>query len=91
MTEALLGPDPDGMAAWRFNLAPGQPVAGPDPSESRGQYWVVTGGSLTHGVERLPKLSCAFVYPDDPAFHAVAGRDGAELIAMQFPRHETAH
>ena len=36
-------------------------------------------------------MSCAFVYPDDPAFQAVAGPDGVEVIAMQFPRRETAH
>jgi hypothetical protein len=90
-TETLLGPDPDGMTAWRYHLAPGQPLTGPDPSRGRGQYWVVTGGSLIRPAEQLPKMSCAFVYPDDPAFHAAAGPDGAELIAMQFPRHETTH
>jgi hypothetical protein len=90
-TETLLGPDPDGMTAWRYNLAPGQPVIGPDAGTGRGQYWVVTAGCLTHNAENLPKMSCAFVYPDDPAFQAAAGPDGAELIAMQFPRHETTH
>ncbi len=83
--ETLLGPDPDGMAAWRYTLAAGEAVVGPDPAAGRGQYWVVTGGSLTHDGETLPPMSCAFVYPDDVPFRAVAGRDRAEVVAMQFP------
>ncbi len=84
-TETLLGPEPDGMAAWRYTLTPGEAVVGPDPAAGRGQYWVVTGGSLTHNGEALPRMSCAFVYPDDVAFQAVAGPDGLEVVAMQFP------
>ena len=84
-TETLLGPDPDGMTAWRYSLAPGETVTGPDPATGRGQYWVVTAGSLTHDNKDLPKLSCAFVYPDDESFEAIAGADGVEVIAMQFP------
>jgi hypothetical protein len=84
--ETLLGPDPDGMTAWRFRVAAGGNVTGPDPADGRGQYWVVTEGSLTHAGEALSKLSCVFVYPDDAAFQGEAGSDGAEIIAMQFPR-----
>jgi hypothetical protein len=86
--ETLLGPDPDGMAAWRYHLAPGQAATGPDPANGRGQYWVVVNGSLTHDGEALPKLSCAFVYPEEPAFQAIAGPDGVEVVAMQFPLHK---
>ena len=84
-TETLLGREADGMAAWRYALPAGAHIAGPDPADGRGQYWVVTSGSLTHGGEALPRLSCAFVYPDDAAFEAVAGAEGVEVIAMQFP------
>jgi hypothetical protein len=84
-TETLLGPDADGMTAWRYNLTANEAVTGPDPAKGRGQYWVVTSGSLTLGGETLPKLSCAFVYPDDAPFQGVAGPDGLEIVAMQFP------
>jgi hypothetical protein len=87
--ETLLGPDPDGMTAWRHRLARGDSVTGPDPANGRGQYWVVTGGSLMHDGKPFPKLSCAFVYPDDPPFAAEAGSEGAEIIAMQFPLRTT--
>jgi hypothetical protein len=89
--ETLLGPDPDGMTAGRYSLPSGEAVIGPDPSLGRGQYWVVTAGSLCHGGETLPALSCAFVFPDDSAFQSAAGPDGVELVVMQFPRHETMH
>ena len=87
-TETLLGADPDGMTAWRYALAPGQTVTGPNPATGRGQYWVVTAGSLIHDGAMLPKMSCAFTYPTDPVFQAQAGADGVEIVAMQFPRHD---
>ena len=86
-SETLLGPEPDGMTAWRHAVGPGERITGPDPSDGRGQYWVVTAGSLDHAGTSMDPLSCAFVYPDDAAFDAVAGTHGAEVIAMQFPRH----
>ena len=87
--ETLLGPEADGMTAWRYALPPGTAITGPDPTLGRGQYWVVTAGSLTHADSALPAMSCAFVYPDDPAFQATAGTHGAEVIAMQFPLRTT--
>jgi hypothetical protein len=90
--ETLLGPDADGMTAWRYSVAPGETVTGPDPARGRGQYWVVTNGSLiVDGDQTLGKMSCAFVFPHDPAFRVVAGPDSAEIITMQFPRRETTH
>jgi len=88
-TETLLGPDPDGMTAWRYHLAPGEAVTGPDPAKGRGQYWVVTDHGLTHDGETLPELSCVFVYPDEAPFEAVAGPDGLEVVALQFPLRPT--
>ena len=84
-TETLLGPDHDGMTAWRYHLGPNETITGPNPANGRGQYWVVTNGSLIHANETLPKMSCVFLYPGDPAFQAAAGPDGVEVVAMQFP------
>ena len=53
--------------------------------------WVVVDGSLEYDSEQLAKMSCAFVYPDDPAFRSAAGPDGAEVVAMQFPRRALPH
>lgn len=84
--ETLLGPEADGMGAWRYRIAAGERFTGPDPAVGRGQYWVVTAGEMIRDGESLPLRSCVFVYPDDPAFTAFAGPDGLEVVAMQFPR-----
>ena len=48
--------------------------------------WVVIAGSLLHdGIELAPR-ACLFVSPDEPAFTAVAGTRGLEVLALQFPR-----
>ena len=86
--EVVLEPAPDGMGAWRYRLAPGETVVGPDPGEGRGQYWVVVGGELACGDAVLPAKSCVFVYPDEVSFSATAGAAGVEVLALQFPRGE---
>ncbi|HEX2943663.1 MAG TPA: hypothetical protein VHO91_21585 [Rhodopila sp.] len=85
--ETLLGPEPDGLGAWRYRLAAGQSVTGPAPADGRGQYWVVIKGNLRHNGAALTEMSCVFVYPDDPAFQAMAEDQDTEVIAMQFPLH----
>lgn len=84
----LLGPEPDGMAAWHYRVAAGQPLTGPAPDGGRGQYWLVLEGRLERVGASLGPLSCAFVGPDEAAFAAAAGPDGAVVLAMQFPRHD---
>jgi hypothetical protein len=85
-TGAIIRPEPDGMGAWRYRAKPGERVIGPDPAWGRGQYWVVTEGSVTWDGRDIPLLSCVFVYPDDAPFSAYAGANGADVVAMQFPR-----
>jgi hypothetical protein len=87
-TGVLLGPEPDGLAAWRYRLPPGAAAAGATPEDGAGQYWLVIGGSLQRLGETLGRLSCAFLAPDDHAFTATAGPDGADVLAMQFPRRD---
>jgi hypothetical protein len=84
---AVLGPEHDGMGAWHYRMAAGETVEGPDPASGRGQYWVVVGGTMLRDDEALPVRSCAFVYPDEPPFTAIAGSEGLEVVAMQFPAH----
>jgi hypothetical protein len=84
--ETLLGPEPDGMGAWRYRVAAGETFTGPNPAGGRGQYWVVTAGDMIRDDEALPVRSCVFVYPDDAPFTARAGSAGLEVVAMQFPR-----
>jgi hypothetical protein len=86
-TGPIIGPEPDGMGAWRYRVAAGERVIGPDPAWGKGQYWVVVDGSMNRDEQNIPGLSCVFVYPDDAPFHAHAGEHGVDVIAMQFPRN----
>ncbi len=85
-TGIVLGRDADGLAAWRYRLAPASPITGPAPDDGAGQYWLVLAGSLQYAGGTLGRLSCAFVHPHDPAFGAAVGPDGADVLLMQFPR-----
>ena len=81
------GAGPDGFCAQRIRLASGGSEAGADPSSGAGQFWVVLSGSLLYRDTLLPAQSCVFVDPDEGAFVAVGGGEGAEVLALQFPRH----
>lgn len=77
----------DGMASWRFRLPASGSVAGPDPGNGGGQFWVVlAGGASCGGSALLPVESVVFVGPEDPALAVAAGPLGAELLCVQFPR-----
>ena len=83
----VLRPESSGLAAWRYRLPPGIAVRGPDPADGGGQYWLVLGGEIGEPDGNcLPRNSCAFLSPEEPALHPVAGRGGAELLVLQFPR-----
>jgi len=86
--DALIAPEPDGLAAWRWRVPPHDLVTGPDPARGRGQMWLVVGGALApDDAAHLPAPSCLFVFPTDPALAIPAGPDGAELLCLQYPRH----
>ncbi len=86
--EIAIPQEADGMGAWRYRIAAGERVVGPDPATGRGQYWVVAGGTMSVENRALPRLSCLFVNPDEAPLEAVAGPEGLDVVAMQFPRHD---
>jgi hypothetical protein len=84
--EPLLPRAADGMAVWRYRLSAGATAGGPPAGDGAGQFWLVLGGSLRRGGAHLTARSCLFAAPDDAACELVAGPDGLDLLAMQFPR-----
>ncbi len=84
--ETVLGPEPDGLAAWRWRLSEGARLDGPDPASGCGQFWLVLDGTLARGGEALHRHSCVFVGPDEPSFADSAGAGGLDVLALQFPR-----
>jgi len=83
--DVLIGPFEDGLAAWKYRLAPGQHVTGPDPASSGGQYWLVLSGAGALAETPLAELSCLFASPDAGAQNVRAGEDGVEFLMLQFP------
>ena len=84
---AVIGPEPDGIAAWLISVPPGQTVDAPDPSTGRGQSCVVVAGELLVNGEALPAKSNLFVHPADGPLKVVASDKGVELLCLQYPRH----
>ena len=82
--ESVLGPEADGLAAWRWRLADGARLDAPDPATGRGQFWLVLDGTLS-GDEPIGPRSCVFVRPEEPAVRIVAGAGGLDILALQFP------
>ena len=85
LTETLIEPDAQGLAAWTVSLPAHACV--PDPGGEvphGGRFYVVTRGSLVHGGEPLPGLAVIWVGAQD-LFEPQAGAQGAELVVVQFP------
>jgi hypothetical protein len=84
---AVIAECSDGLGTWRYTVAAGGIVAGPDPAHGGGQFWLVSAGSAgVVGGALLSAQSCVFVAPDHPAAHLVAGPSGGDLLCLQFPK-----
>ena len=84
--EPCLPESDDGLVARRYVLPAGARAVGANPASGDGQYWVVIGGSMLHDRTELAERACVFLSPDEPAFTAVAGPGGLEVLSLQFPR-----
>jgi len=80
--------EPEGLAAWRLRLNPGQSTMGPAPDSGGGQYYVVLDGELTFKGNIYESLSCLFVSPPEEPFEVGASARGAEALILQFPYWE---
>jgi hypothetical protein len=85
---AVLGPEPDGVAAWLYEVPAGTSVEGPDPFGSGGQFLVVLVGEMRASDGRpLPPRSTVFVGADEAPQTIVAGSAAPlAVLALQFPR-----
>jgi hypothetical protein len=84
----LIEPEANGLMASIIRVPPGAAFSGPDPALSRGQFWILVGGAMTHQGKQAGPLSCAFLSPEEPQFGMTASAAGAELLFLQFPRHD---
>lgn len=78
--------DETGLAGHALTIKPNASAQAPDPSDSNGQYIVVLGGSLVHEGKEHKATTIVFVQPEEEAFELVAGPEGLEAVALNFPR-----
>lgn len=85
VAEALIEPDPDGLAVWLLRLPPDSETPAPEGPPGAGRFYLVAQGSLRLAAEDLPPLSVVFVSADEADFPVRAGPDGLEVLALQCP------
>lgn len=78
--------DDTGLAAHALSMTANAEAHAPDPSNSNGQYIVVLGGSLMHEGREHKATTIIFVQPHEGPFRLVAGPEGLEAVALNFPR-----
>ena len=84
-TQALMPPQPDGVAAYGITLGPDEVGEAPASDGGR-QYALVCGGSVRSDGEALSLNSLLRVEPEEPALVLRAGDEGAKVLVLQFAR-----
>jgi len=82
----IIGPEPDGLLASILRVQPGQWTQQIDPDAGDGQYHVVLNGSIIHANDELAEKSCQFFFADEAPIALQAGREGATLLILRFPK-----
>ena len=85
--ETIIEPQPDGVAAWLLRLPPNAALVPPERAEGADRFYLIGEGVMIARSERLPRFATAFVSSDERDFEPVAGAEGLEVLALQFPAH----
>lgn len=86
----LIETEADGLGACLVRLPPLASWSGPAPGTGGGQFYLVLAGGVRLDDRSLGALALIHVGADDAPPHLAAGDGGAEVLVMQFPRHEGA-
>ena len=87
--ETIIPEEADLLGAWRICLGPDQSMVAGHPTGSGGQYIVVSEGSMLHNGGWFPRLSVLFVTNEETPLKILAGKDGLDLLVLQFPEDNT--
>lgn len=80
----------DGLGVALIRMGPGATYAGPDPSATGGQYYLVLNGGVELASGAYGEWTPVFVPKTDKALALRAGPKGAELLLLSFARQESA-
>jgi hypothetical protein len=81
--ETLMPEQEDGVTVVGIRLGDGATATGL-PAGDKGQFYLVCSGGITSAGKLLPKHSIIRVEPGDPELVMTAGRNGAQVLALQF-------
>ena len=87
LAQFLIEPDDAGLAATLLRIPPGGATRSPNPSLGRGLVLVVTAGTVMADGALGPN-SCIHVGVGDGPIAVTAGEQGAEVVALSFPKTE---
>lgn len=83
--DALIAPEPDGVAAELHRLPPRAAFPCEIPPTGD-RFYIVVGGAAQQRAIDYPALSAFFISADERDFVLTAGDGGAEILMLQFPR-----
>lgn len=87
--ENVIAADITGLGAWLYHLGPDGRADTVSPERGGGQFLLVLRGECGVGGLQAAEHSIAHIDTDDDATTLVAGPDGAEVLLVQFARHES--
>jgi hypothetical protein len=79
----------DGLGVALIRMGPGNTYAGPDPSATGGQYYLVLNGGVEIESATYGAWTPVFVPTTDRAVTLRAGPRGVEALLLQFARQES--
>jgi hypothetical protein len=86
VVDAVLEPQPDGIAAWTLRAPPGASAQAPQHEGGGGLFCLVIAGGQRHAGNVLPMLATSFIAAEESGFTILAGPEGLEMLLMQFPQ-----
>lgn len=79
--------DPEaGVFADIVRLGPSASYTGADPATGNGQVFMVLQGSIVHAGAAMGLRASIAITPDEQTVSFSAGPDGAQIMALQYPR-----
>jgi len=89
--QALIAPQADGLAVTVTCLPPHAAFLAEPVAASQGQFVFVLAGSLVHAGTELGRWEHLFISSDEPAQRLVAGKAGAQVVAMHTPPRDPVY
>ena len=88
VTQAIIAPEEDGLAAHVCRVGPMQKVELPVSEEGSGAYLVVASGGVVLDARELEQWSVLYLTPDEPTPELLSAKTGLDLLVLQFPALE---